>query len=92
MNSIIQTNKVCWVCGVQYELHSHHILYGTANRKLSEKYGLKVWLCARHHNMSNNGVHSNKELDFKLKRLAQKKFEETHTRDDFIKTFGRNYL
>lgn len=91
MNSILQENKVCWVCGVNYQLHSHHIFEGFANRKQSEKYDLKVWLCARHHNMSNEGVHFNKELELKLKRLAQKKFEETHTREEFIKAFGRSY-
>lgn len=45
------------------------------------------------HNMSNEGVHFNKELDLKFKRMAQKDFEESHgTREDFIKEFGRSYL
>lgn len=92
MDSVFQNKKECWVCKTTNDLHSHHILYGIANRKYSEKYGLKVWLCAKHHNMSNVGVHFNKLLDNKLKQLAQKKFEETHTREEFIKIFGRNYL
>lgn len=52
---------------------------------------MKVWLCARHHT-SDYGVHFNKELDLKLKRMGQKKFEEKHTREEFIRLFGRNYL
>ena len=90
---LIQTEKECLVCKTIYNLHSHHIFYGTSNRKKSEKYGLKVWLCARHHNMSNEGVHFNKVLDMKIKKMAQE-FFETHygTREDFRREFGKSYL
>ena len=91
MNSIIQEKKECYVCKTKYGLHEHHCIYGTANRKQSEKYGLKVWLCGRHHNLSNEGVHFNKELDLQIKRMAQKKFEETYQDLEFIKIFGRSY-
>lgn len=93
MESIIQNDKECYVCKNTIGLHSHHILYGTANRKMSELYGLKVWLCGKHHNLSNEGVHFNKELDLHLKRLAQEHYEARYgTRVDFRETFGRNYL
>lgn len=93
MKSILQTNKECYVCGTTYNLHDHHIFFGTSNRKHSERYGLKVWLCAYHHNMSNEGVHFNKPLDMKLKTMAQE-YYETHinTREKFMEEFGRNYL
>lgn len=92
MKSIIQKEKECWVCKTMIDIHEHHVVYGTANRTLSEKYGLKVYLCARHHNMSNEGVHYNKALDNTLKQLAQRKFEETYPNESFIKIFGRNYI
>lgn len=92
MKSIIQENKECWVCGTTQDIHEHHILYGTANRRLSEKYGLKVWLCGKHHNLSNEGVHFNKELDRSLKVLAQKRFEEEYPNESFLRIFGRNYI
>ena len=93
MESVIQKEKECWVCKNTIGLHSHHILYGTASRRMSELYGLKVWLCGKHHNMSNEGVHFNKELDLQLKRLAQEYYEANYgCRLDFIDTFGRNYL
>lgn len=92
MKSIIQENKECWVCGTTQDIHEHHILYGTANRRLSEKYGLKVWLCAKHHNMSKDGVHQNRELDLRLKQLAQKRFEEEYPNESFLRIFGRNYI
>lgn len=92
MKSIIQENKECLVCGTTQDIHEHHIIYGTANRKLSEKYGLKVWLCGKHHNLSNEGVHFNKELDMRLKQLAQRRFEEEYPEEDFLRVFGRNFL
>lgn len=92
MKSIIQSEKECFVCKTTYGLHEHHIFEGTGRRKQSEKYGMKIWLCGRHHNLSNEGVHFNKELDLRIKRIAQKKFEETYKDLDFIKIFGRNFI
>lgn len=91
MKSIIQTEKECYVCKTTLGLHLHHCIYGTGNRKLADKYKLTVWLCPMHHNMSDYGVHFNKELDTHLKQLAQLKFEETYNKS-FLEVFGRNYL
>ena len=92
MKSIIQTEKQCYVCGKNYNLHDHHIIYGTSNRKQSEKYGLKVWLCYEHHT-GNAGVHFNRDLDLHLKKLAQEHFEARYgDRNEFISTFGKSYL
>lgn len=92
MKSILQNERRCYVCGTTYNLHEHHIYGGTANRKNSEKNGFKVCLCAFHHNMSNEGVHFNRELDLKIKLECQSKFEETHSREEFMKIIGKNYL
>lgn len=90
--SVLQRTKVCWVCGKTENLEEHHVFYGRAYRHLSEKYGLKVWLCAEHHRGSG-GVHGkNRELGLSLMRYAQKRFEADHTRDEFIRIFGRNRL
>lgn len=90
--SIISNERVCLVCGTTLNLHRHHIFYGMAKRKISEKYGCWCYLCAIHHNLSNAGVHFNKELDIELKQMAQKRFNEVYPDLDFLKTFGRNYL
>lgn len=43
--------------------------------------------------MSNDGVHFNKELDLKFKKMAQTYFEEHYgTRTEFIGEFGKSYL
>lgn len=91
MESIMQSKKECWMCHTTRGLHCHHVIHGTANRKLSEQYGLKVWLCREHHT-GNGGVHHNVYFDEKLKEEAQKAFEQTHTRRDFLRIFGISYL
>ena len=91
MKSIIQTDTdYCFICG-RYGTEIHHVFFGTANRKLSERYGLTVGLCCNHHR-GNAGVHQNKELDDQLKKQAQKVFMQTYPWHDFSKVFGKNYL
>ena len=92
MKSILQSKKECLVCKRTTGLHEHHVFEGTANRKKSEKDGLKVYLCPWHHNASNYGVHFNKTLDLAIKQLAQREYEKSHTREEFIERYGKNYL
>jgi hypothetical protein len=88
----LPVEKKCYITGAMEGLHKHHI-FGGPNRKLSEQYGLYVYLIPKYHNMSDEGVHFNKEFDFKLKREGQAKFESLYgTREDFTRIFGKNYL
>ena len=96
MKSIIQSKKECFICRVNYdvtttnELIEHHIFEETAK---SEKYGLKIWLCHRHPTTDPRyNIRYQKQLDLELKQLAQKKFEESHSRKEFIKHFIKSYL
>lgn len=91
MESIIQQEKQCLVCHCTRGLHKHHVFYGPL-RRISEKEGFTVWLCTRHHNMSNSGVHFDRELDLEIKRLGQHVYEQAHSREEFIKLIGKNYL
>lgn len=88
--SKLQGYKYCVNCGVTYELDSHHCLHGTANRKIAEKYGLKVWLCHKCH----MDLHDwNTELDRALQIRAQRYYESNiGTRKDFIREFGKSYI
>ena len=90
MKSIICNDKRCFKCGVTYNLHKHHVCEGR-NRKNSEKYGLWVYLCGKHHNLSNEGVHFNKEFDNELKQIGQKAFEKEYPELDFLSIFRRRY-
>lgn len=95
MKSIMQKNKECYITYQTADLHEHHI-FGGRNRKLSEKYGLKVFLVSYLHNTSDNGVHgkNGRSLDIYLKRAAQKRAMERYgwTIADFAGVFGKNYL
>lgn len=93
MKSIIQHEKQCIVCG-SWNVEEHHLYKGVAKRKLSEQYGLKIFLCPTHHR-GTNGVHGKNghKLDLELKILGQKSFEYHYgSREDFIKIFGKSYI
>jgi len=62
---------------------------GTANRKLSEKYGLKVWL---RHDIHADLHDRNKELEIKLKQDAQRAFEKKYSHEAWMEIFKKNYL
>lgn len=91
--SIIQNEKECYKTHSKYDLHKHHI-FGGPNRKLSEKDGLWIYLRSDWHDMSNYGIHFNKEFDLEVKRMAQKKWQDFYkkTEEDFIKRYGKSYL
>lgn len=90
--SILQDEKVCYISRRTHFLEKHHI-FGAANRSLSEKYGLWVWLNHHWHNEPPNGAHFNRQTMDYLHRKGQLAFEKVHgTREDFMRIFGRNYL
>lgn len=72
-------------------LHKHHI-YGGPNRQISEKNGFYIWLTPAFHNLSDKGIHFNKDFDLEVKMECQRRFEEEHSRDEFMALIGRNYL
>lgn len=92
--SILQDEKECYITEQTYNLHKHHIYFGHGLREISEEHGFWVYLIGRLHNLSNEGVHGKNghELDLMLKQHAQRKYEETHSREEFMKLIGRNYL
>lgn len=90
----------CYRCGYYGPTEKHHI-FGGANRKLSEKYGLFVHLCHACHNEPPYGAHFSKETADWLHRIGQQAFEVQEWKDGatweeartkFVKIFGKNYL
>lgn len=80
----------CFFCGKTAPLERHHV-FGGSYRKKSDKCGFVVYLCHWCHNEPPDGVHFNKDRRNYLKRIFQAKYEETHTREEFIAEFGKNY-
>ena len=90
--SIIQKERECYICGSVTGLEEHHILGGTANRKLSEKYGLKVYVCPFHHRDLKSGVQYNKDLNLMMKKRAQASFQGIYGHKLWMQLFRKNYL
>lgn len=89
-SSIIQFTVRCWKSGVTNNLDVHHIMNGP-HRDKSDRLGLWVYL--------NHDVHmwmhitrDGKRYERELKKLAQERFEELYSHDEWMKLFRRNYL
>ena len=92
--SILQKGKdSCLMCGSNQWIEEHHVFSGS-RRKLSEKYGLKVYLCHFCHNEPPRGVHHNSDARKAVQQFAQEKAMGHYqwSVDDFRSIFGKNYL
>lgn len=88
----------CYLCAMleqDYRHHSyleeHHIFGGNPGRKLSESYGLKVYLCLSHHREGPEAVHNNHDNMRLLQQEGQQAFQVVYPDKDFRRIFGRNY-
>ena len=99
--SIIQDKRrgECYLCNMLLGIDTpapireeHHVMHGTANRKLSEHYGLKVYLCPYHHRNGPQAAHRCRQTDILLKQAAQRAFERKYSPGKWMEVFGKNYL
>ena len=98
MKSIMQSKDGrCYLCQLlngdysEKPVEEHHVIFGSSGKRLSEKYGLKVYLCHEHHRTSKNAVHQNHEMAALIQDKAQRAFEKHYPVLDFMAIFGRNY-
>ena len=92
IKSILQNDKVCYLCGSQTGLERHHIMSGTANKRLAEKYGLWVWLCGQTCHRGVDGAQYDPDKNRMLKRAAQTAFEAEYGHEKWMDVFKKNYL
>ena len=101
MKSILHDKKdrTCFLCMLLYGddsykavLEEHHVFFGRALRKLSEKYGMKVYLCIFHHRTGKEAVHQNARINKMVQAYAQRTFEKKWPEKDFYGIFGKNYI
>lgn len=90
--SILNTEKgVCYLCANLYGdyrqqyTEEHHVLFGSGMRILSEAEGLKVYLCEPHHKSGKEAVHNCRKTRELLCEIAQREYEKSHTRKDWMK-------
>lgn len=93
MKSQISEVKECYICrrflGVETteNLQSHHFIHGRGLRELADEDGLFADLCLIHHKtLHDSPFHP---YDKELKAIAQETYLKTHTREEFIKRYGR---
>lgn len=72
-------------------VQEHHA-FGGPRRNASEAAGLKVYLCLEHHEYGPEAVHTNHDMMLLIQRDCQQKYEETHSRQQFMQLMGKNYL
>lgn len=90
MESLIQKEKECFICGTTLNLENHHALHGNANRRLCDADRLTVWLCQAHHHELHD---SDTEMDRFVQRAAQEVWEKTYgDRSAFIRRYGKSYI
>ncbi len=92
-------DRTCYLCmllrddfSARVDLQEHHAMPGTANRRLSERYGLKVYLCVEHHLVGPEAVHNNIRLLRLLQENAQMAFERRYSHEKWMEVFGRNFI
>lgn len=75
---------ICECCGKYSERLDPHEIYGGSNRKRSIKYKFIKLICRE--------CHSNDNKIMQLRADTQKEYEKNHSREEFIKIIGKNYL
>ena len=80
--------KHCFYCknfkGIEIKKDDIHEIFGGRNRTRSKRAGFVVPLCRK--------CHENKEILKELKIYAQKEFEKTNSRSNFIILFDKSVL
>lgn len=76
----------CYLCDRGGKLEIHHVMYASDREKATED-GLVIALCPECHYR----VHHDAELRLNLKWMAQRKYEETHTHEEWMRRYRKNY-
>ena len=90
MESIIKTVPgVCLLCGKTGPTEKHHLMSGTANRRLAEEDGLFIYLCPMCHQI----VHMDPKVNRTTKAFAEKLWRDYYgkSKEEFIKRYGKSF-
>lgn len=89
----IMPNDEKWKNERFYGSHRHEI-FGGANRQKSIKDGLVIYLTPAMHNMSDEGIHFNKDFMQYAHEQGQIAWQNHYnkTKEDFIREYGKSYI
>ena len=76
----------CYLCG--RNASEIHEIYSAGSRKQSMLHNFTIPICRECHQHITLNYYDN----LQLKQVCQKKFEETHTREEFMQIIRKNYL
>lgn len=84
------SENVCFRCGKNRNagLEKHHV-YGGPNRKLSDKDGMWVMLCAECHRTGKDSAHNDAKTMHWLHDKAREAYLDAHTEQEFLERYGR---
>ena len=83
---IYQDLTKCSVCGLKIDIEKNEV-YSGSYRQLSIDYGMVNPLCKKHHDL----FHHERETNLRTKVQFQEEFLKTHSLEEFIKLFGKDY-
>ena len=86
---VTRSTRKCYITERTDNIELHHI-YPGKNRKTSDERGFWVYLTAEMHRKVHDNP--NEDLDLFFKRLCQRKYEDTNTREYFLAKIGKSYL
>ena len=91
----IMPEDIRWSTERFYGSHRHEVFEGrTGNRDKSIEDGLVIFLTPALHNMSNKGIHFDKDFREYAQKKAQETWQEYYnkTEDEFRARYGKSYL
>lgn len=87
-----EPQKVCIITGRETGLHKHHVYRGPY-RAAAEKWRCYIYLAPDWHVGTRYCIHNDQNWQDALKREYQLRLMAAGwTKEEFVETFGRNYL
>lgn len=87
-NGNLLERKSCYFCYSVRYLENHHCV-GGPNRPISDYFGLMLPVCGKCHDLLHDTDNS---MNRELRAYAQKRFEEVHSYEEWMRIFRKNYL
>ena len=90
---ITKYENYCAICG-QPKSDVHHLVFGIANRKLSDEDGLTIPVCRKHHELLHEQAIISKiigQLAYERDKCAEG-YGVDAARESFRQRYGKSYL
>lgn len=69
----------------------HHVMNGNAYRDKADEDGLWIYVTRSRHDWLHNTPDGKKEMK-RLKKMAQCEYEKTHSHEEWMRRYHKNYV